>query len=62
MELFEFMKKRRSVREYTTEEYIRSLLGFQQEYKLEAILSIEMPANHPGPHKMEELLKQEIER
>lgn len=34
----------------SAEEYLRSLLGFPEEYQLEAILSLGMPAEHPAPH------------
>lgn len=46
----------------TTEEYVRKLLGFPSEYRLEAILSMGMPEDHPNPHTMEELPIEKIHK
>lgn len=39
----------------TAEEYIRELLGFPENYRLEAILSLGMPAEHAPATAIEEL-------
>lgn len=39
----------------TTEEYLRALLGFPENLRLEAILSLGVPAERPAPHREEEL-------
>ena len=39
----------------TTEEFLRELLGFPDSHRLEAILSIGIPAEKPAPHSLEEL-------
>lgn len=39
----------------TTEEYVRQALHFPEEYRLEAILSLGMPAASPEPHDIEKL-------
>ena len=39
----------------TTEGYVQNLLGIPEEYKVEAILSLGMPKNHPAPRNLEEL-------
>lgn len=39
----------------TTEEYLRELLGYPEHCRLEAILSLGMPEDHPKPHSIEEL-------
>ncbi|MBS6395581.1 MAG: nitroreductase family protein [Clostridiales bacterium] len=39
----------------TTEAYVRELLGYPENYRLEAILSLGMPKDHPKPHTLEEL-------
>ncbi len=44
----------------TTEEYLRELLEYPEHLKLEAILSLGMPKNHPEPHKLEELPMEKI--
>ncbi len=36
----------------TTEEYLRELLGFPEEYKLEAILSLGMPGENKDEHEL----------
>lgn len=46
----------------TTEEYVRELLGVPEHYKLEAILSLGMPASHPEPKKLEDLMAEKIHR
>ena len=44
----------------TTEGYLQGLLGIPKEYKVEAILSLGMPKNHPAPRTLEELPKEKI--
>lgn len=44
----------------TTEDYIRGLLGFPENLKLEAILSLGVPASRPAPHSLEELKYEKI--
>lgn len=46
----------------TTEAYLRELLGFPENYRLEAILSLGMPDGHPEPRKLEELPIEKIHR
>lgn len=46
----------------STEEYLRSLLRFPENYKLEAILSLGMPAEELTPHRLEELPTEKIHR
>lgn len=45
----------RTTGETTTEDYLRELLGYPGNYKLEAILSLGMPENHPAARTLEEL-------
>ena len=44
----------------STEDFCRRLLGVPEEYALEAILSVGIPAAVPEPHKPEELEKDKI--
>ncbi len=44
----------------TTEAFARDLLGFPQEMRLQAILTLGMPAKHPAPHALEELPMEKI--
>ncbi len=37
----------------TTEEYLRKLLGFPESCRLEAMLSLGMPASHPAPYDLQ---------
>lgn len=46
----------------STEEYLCSLLHFPENYKLEAVLSLGMPAEELPPHRLEELPKEKIHR
>lgn len=39
----------------STEDYLRDLLRFPESYKLEAVLSLGVPAAHPLPHSIESL-------
>lgn len=39
----------------TTEAYVRELLGYPKNYRLEAILSLGMPDKHPEARSLEEL-------
>ena len=43
-----------------TEEYLRRLLGFPENYSLEAILSLGISESHPEPHTLDELDMQKI--
>ena len=45
-----------------TEEYVRDLIGFPQNLRLEAILSLGMPKNKPAAHAEDELLIERIHR
>lgn len=45
----------RSAGDITTEEYLRNLLHFPENYKLEAILSLGMPKAHPEPRGIDDL-------
>lgn len=45
-----------------TEDYLRELLGFPAKFRLEAILSLGMPAEHPEQHSLEELALEKIHR
>ena len=44
----------------TTEAFVRNLLGFPQEMRLQAILTLGMPVKHPEPHALEELPMEKI--
>ena len=44
----------------TTESYIQELLGVPENYKLEAMLSLGIPAEFPMPHSLEELPKEKL--
>lgn len=46
----------------TTEECVRALLGCPEHYRLEAMLSLGMPDNHPQPYRLEELPMEKIHR
>ena len=46
----------------STEAYVQELLQIPEHYRLEAILSLGMPDQHPAPHKEEELLLERIHR
>ncbi len=39
----------------TTEQYVRNLLGVPENYRLEATMSLGMPAEHPAPYELDEL-------
>lgn len=43
-----------------TETYLRELLGFPDNYRLEAMLSLGMSDNHPKPHALDELDMEKI--
>lgn len=45
-----------------TEDYLRELLGFPANFRLEAVLSLGMPAEHPEMHSLEELALEKIHR
>ncbi len=44
----------------TTEDYLRELLSFPENLRLEAILSLGMPAKDVNPHSMEEIEEEKI--
>ena len=44
----------------TTEEYLRDVLGYPEEYRLEAILSIGVPEMHPEGRKLSEVLEEKV--
>lgn len=44
----------------TTEEYLRELLAYPSNYRLEAILSLGMPKDHPEPYDPDQLSKEKI--
>ncbi len=46
----------------TTESYLRELLEFPENYRLEAILSLGMPQNHPGAYELGDLLEGKVHR
>jgi nitroreductase len=48
--------------EQTTEEYLRRLLNFPENLKLEAILSLGMPKRHPGAHELEKLPMEKVHK
>ncbi len=46
--------------EVTTEDYLRDLLGFPENMRLEAILSLGMPDKDVSPHSLEEIEEEKI--
>lgn len=46
----------------STESYLRDILKFPENYRLEAILSLGMTNNHPAPHNSDELPFEKIHR
>lgn len=46
----------------TAEEYVRELLGVPEKYRLEAILSLGMPAEAPEAHSREEIPEEKLHR
>ena len=44
----------------TTEEYVRARLGFPENYKLQAILSLGMPAAKPAAYELDKLPMEKI--
>ena len=46
----------------TTEAYLRELLEVPENYRLEAILSLGMPQNHPGAYELGALLEGKVHR
>lgn len=44
----------------STEDYIRDQLGYPEGYKLEAILSLGIPAQTPDPYSLDSLLTEKI--
>lgn len=46
----------------TTEEYLRDLLKFPENCKLEAILSLGMPLNHPAAYELDALLTEKVHK
>lgn len=52
----------RTAGDTSTEDYLRKLLHFPAEYRLEAILSLGMPQNHPAAYELEQLPAEKIHR
>lgn len=48
--------------ESSTEDYLRGLLKYPENYKLEAVLVMGMPAQHPEPHTLEDLQTEKIHK
>ena len=46
----------------STEAYLRELLGYPEHLKLEAVLSLGMPKDHPRPYDLEELPMEKVHR
>lgn len=46
----------------TTEEYLRELLKYPAPYRLEAMLSLGVPKEHPSPRALEELPAEKVHR
>lgn len=46
----------------SAEEYLRELLGFPAQYRLQAMLSLGMPAQHPEAHSLEAWMLEKIHR
>ena len=46
----------------STEDYLRKLLGFPENYRLEAILSVGVPENHGAPYELETLSMSKVHR
>ncbi len=44
----------------STEDYLREILGYPEEMRLEAILSLGVPAAHPEGHSVDEELKSKV--
>ena len=50
----------RTVNGKSTEAVVKEILGFPDHYRLEAILSLGMPAVHPEARKLEDLPMEQI--
>ena len=50
----------RTVDGESTEQVVRNILGFPEKYRLEAILSLGMPAVHPEARRLEDLPEERI--
>ena len=50
----------RTVNGESTEQVVRNILGFPEKYRLEAILSLGMPAVHPEARRLEDLPEERI--
>ena len=46
----------------STKDFLRELLGYPEDFELEAILSLGMAADHPAPHTLEELPLEQVHR
>ena len=58
---WEFIQGRlRNADEKTTEEFVRERLGFPENYKLEAILTLGMPDAEAPAHQLDELPMEKI--
>lgn len=56
------IRNRQSAEGLSTEEIVRETLGIPAKYGVMAILTLGMPAEHPAPHTIEELLTDKIHR
>lgn len=45
-----------------TEDYVRELLGFPENYKLGAIMSLGMPDGHPGAYALDGLMWEKVHK
>lgn len=46
----------------SSEDYLRKLLGFPENFKLEAILSLGMPQSHPKAYELDSLRTEKVHR
>ncbi len=53
---------RKAPGEKTTEEYLRELLAFPKQYRLEAILSLGIPEKHPEGYELDQLMMEKVHR
>ena len=56
------VRQRQTAEEEPSGDFVRGLLRIPESYRVEAILSLGMPARHPAPHGAEELLTERIHR
>lgn len=53
-------RMRNAATEQTTDEYVRDIIGYPQEFNLEAILSIGVADTHPEEYTLEELPMEKV--